>query len=103
MQPPALEFLFTLTAVVTDPPVGLWDPEQQVALQPGDEIERPLHVENGGTVEPVSRSLAAVEKEHITRVLDDLDGNVSQAARVLGIDRATLYNKIKRYGVRRDK
>jgi transcriptional regulator of acetoin/glycerol metabolism len=61
----------------------------------------PLHVENGGAVEPVARSLAAVEKEPITRVLDDLDGNVSQAAKVLGIDRATLYNKIKRYGVRR--
>lgn len=28
--------------VVVDPPVGLWDADEQVALQPGDEIERPL-------------------------------------------------------------
>lgn len=28
--------------VVVDPPAGLWDGDEQVALQPGDEIERPL-------------------------------------------------------------
>ena len=31
--------------VVTDPPAGLWDPEQQVALQPGEEIQRPLRAD----------------------------------------------------------
>ena len=80
--------------------------ERAMVIGSGDVIlpqDLPLHVENGGVVEPVARSLAAVEKEHITRVLDELDGNVSQAAKVLGIDRATLYNKIKRYGVRRDR
>jgi 16S rRNA processing protein RimM len=28
--------------VVVDPPAGLWEPDAQVALQPGDEVERPL-------------------------------------------------------------
>ena len=32
------------------------------------------------------------------RILDQCDGNVSQAARVLEINRATLHKKIKRYG-----
>jgi transcriptional regulator of acetoin/glycerol metabolism len=34
-------------------------------------------------------------------VLSDCEGNVTRAAKVLDIDRATLYNKLKRYGLRR--
>jgi DNA-binding NtrC family response regulator len=71
---------------------------QEPAIEPGD---LPLHVESGGGTEPAARSLAAVEKEHIERVLQELDGNVTRAAKTLGIDRATLYNKLKRYGIRR--
>ncbi len=37
-------------------------------------------------------TLAAVEKQHIRRVLAALSWNVTQAARVLGIDRVTPYN-----------
>jgi transcriptional regulator of acetoin/glycerol metabolism len=33
-------------------------------------------------------------------VLEQSGGNVSQAARVLGIDRVTLYNKIRKYHLR---
>jgi DNA-binding NtrC family response regulator len=46
-------------------------------------------------------SLEDVEKRHIADVLSWAGGNVTHAARVLGIDRMTLYNKIKRYGLRR--
>ena len=46
-------------------------------------------------------SLEAVEKAHVASVLESCRGNVSQAARVLGIDRVTLYHKIKKYGLRR--
>jgi transcriptional regulator of acetoin/glycerol metabolism len=46
-------------------------------------------------------SLDAMEKEHIERVLTQMDGNVTRSATALGIDRATLYHKIKRYGIRR--
>jgi DNA-binding NtrC family response regulator len=38
--------------------------------------------------------LAEVERAYIQRVLDANDGNVSRAARVLGIDRRTLYRKL---------
>ena len=61
----------------------------------------PLAVGDGSSDEPQARSLAALEKDHVARVLRDCDGNVTQAAKVLGIDRATLYNKLKRYGLRR--
>ncbi len=46
-------------------------------------------------------SLEAVEKRHVAEVLAHAGGNVTHAARILGIDRMTLYNKIKRYQLRR--
>jgi DNA-binding NtrC family response regulator len=45
-------------------------------------------------------SLAAVEKAHIVEVLESNRWNITRSARVLGIDRVTLYNKIKKYGLR---
>jgi two-component system response regulator RegA len=42
-------------------------------------------------------SLARVEWEHIQRVLADCDGNVSQAARLLGIHRRSLQRKLSKY------
>jgi DNA-binding NtrC family response regulator len=47
-------------------------------------------------------SLEEVEKRHIGDVLQHTGGNVTQAARLLGIDRVTLYNKIKKYQLRRE-
>jgi transcriptional regulator of acetoin/glycerol metabolism len=43
-----------------------------------------------------------VEKRHVAAVLGHTGGNVSQAARILGIDRVTLYNKMRKYAIRRD-
>ncbi|HZP49023.1 MAG TPA: sigma-54 dependent transcriptional regulator [Vicinamibacterales bacterium] len=45
-------------------------------------------------------SLEAVEKRHIAAILAQSNGNVSAAARILDIDRVTLYNKIRKYGLR---
>ena len=45
------------------------------------------------------RSLAQVEADHIGAVLAGARGNKSQAAKILGIDRKTLYEKIRRYGI----
>ena len=42
-------------------------------------------------------SLARVEWEHIQRVLADCGGNVSQAARTLGLHRRSLQRKLTRY------
>jgi len=44
-------------------------------------------------------SLAQLEKRHILRVLSSTNGNKTQAARILGIDTKTLYNKLKSYQV----
>ena len=51
--------------------------------------------------EPAPDSLDDVERQHIARILDKTQGNVTQAAQLLQIDRATLYNKIKKYGLRK--
>ncbi len=51
---------------------------------------------NGATA--VGRSLEDVERAHILRVLEECGGNQTRAAEVLGVDRVTLHNKLKRYG-----
>jgi DNA-binding NtrC family response regulator len=47
-------------------------------------------------------SLEEVERRHVSAVLAHTGGNVSQSARILGIDRVTLYNKMRKWGLRRD-
>ena len=44
-----------------------------------------------------SLPLEEVEKRHIAEVLDQHQYNISRAAKALGIDRKTLYQKIKKY------
>jgi len=49
--------------------------------------------------EQVSESLADTEAEQIRRVLAAAKGNKSQAAKILGIERKTLYRKLERMGM----
>ncbi len=78
-------------------------------------IERGLVVATGGVLDakdlplrvtaaaprPASGSLAEVERAHVEAVLAAQHWNVSRAARVLEVDRVTLYNKIRKYGLKR--
>jgi two-component system NtrC family response regulator len=43
--------------------------------------------------------LWAVERDHIQKVLELVEQNKSQAAKLLEIDRKTLYSKLERYGM----
>ena len=45
----------------------------------------------------VGDSLAEVEKAHVRAILERTGWNISRSARILGIDRVTLYNKIKKF------
>jgi two-component system, response regulator RegA len=56
-------------------------------------IDEGLRYEPASTETP---SLAQVEAEHIARVLDDCKGNVSEAARRLGIYRSSLQRKLRK-------
>jgi DNA-binding NtrC family response regulator len=68
------------------------------SIQPGD-LPLPVSESDG---ELAGKSLSEVERRHIKRVLEESGWNVHRAARLLEIDRVTLYNKIKKFGFRRD-
>lgn len=46
-------------------------------------------------------SLVDLEKEHIQATLEHTNGNMTRTAEILGIERSTLYQKIKRYDAHR--
>ncbi len=48
---------------------------------------------------PRNNSLKEIEKVHIRQILTDYDWNIARSAKTLGIDRSTLYSKIKRYEI----
>jgi len=45
----------------------------------------------------IGKNIKEVEKNHIINVLCETSGNYSEAARILGISRMTLYNKVKEF------
>jgi DNA-binding NtrC family response regulator len=70
-------------------PFELKETEQYNRLKPAPQAVEPRE----------DLSLEAIEKNHIDKVLKRLDWNKSQASKVLGISRATLRAKIKRYNI----
>jgi DNA-binding NtrC family response regulator len=55
----------------------------------------PLHA-------PRNNSLKEVEKAHILQILTDNEWNIARSAKMLGIDRSTLYSKIKKYNLQKN-
>jgi len=45
------------------------------------------------------KTIKEVEREHILHTLKENRWNISQTSKVLGIDRSTLYKKIRQYGL----
>ena len=48
---------------------------------------------------PSKNTLREVEKAHIVNILRENEWNISKCAKILEIDRSTLYNKMKRYNI----
>jgi DNA-binding NtrC family response regulator len=79
-------------------------------------LERAIVVASGAVLQPPDLGLAQaaapeaagggpptleeVERRHVAAVLAHTAGNITQAARILDIDRVTLYSKIKKYHLR---
>jgi transcriptional regulator with PAS, ATPase and Fis domain len=72
-----------------------------IALAPGDSItEQDLRLEPAAgeaARAPDQLALRDLERHHIERVLRAVDGNRQEAARLLGIDRSTLYRKLQQF------
>jgi DNA-binding NtrC family response regulator len=73
-----------------------------VLMTEGDSIDVPdlpsLMRFSGPRETGVNRTLEEVESEHIRNVLASVGGNKTRAAEILGIDRKTLREKLKRVG-----
>jgi DNA-binding NtrC family response regulator len=76
--------------------------ERAIVIGNGKEIKlRDLQLGQdvaGSSVE----SLNDLEKKHILQILSKYDWNISRSAKALKVDRVTLYNKIKKYGLKED-
>ncbi|HVW24379.1 MAG TPA: sigma-54 dependent transcriptional regulator [Polyangiaceae bacterium] len=57
-----------------------------------------VHTESERPDEEALSSWDTLEARHIARILEEAKGNKAEAARLLGIDRKTLYRKLRRYG-----
>jgi DNA-binding NtrC family response regulator len=83
--------------------------ERAMVLQRGDCLEVPdLGLENGHEAPPAAgehdlATMKEMERAHIERVLARTDGNVAEAAQILGMARRTLYDRIKALGLKLDK
>lgn len=58
----------------------------------------PLHSKSYVSLESGPKTLEEMEREMISRALDQHNGNYSAAAEQLGVSRQTLYNKLKKSG-----
>ncbi|MCL4401567.1 MAG: sigma-54 dependent transcriptional regulator, partial [Acidobacteria bacterium] len=63
-------------------------------------LSRGMAARNSWSVPP-NMSLQEIEKQAISATIERTHGNIKEAAAVLGIDRSTLYEKIKRYEIPR--
>jgi len=77
-------------------------------------IERAIVIGTGDTVRlhdlPLEKyaaqstweSIQEMEHHHIVSILEKYDWNISRSAKALGVDRVTLYSKIKKYKINKD-
>jgi DNA-binding NtrC family response regulator len=77
-------------------------------------IERAIVVGNGKVIRlkdlPMGKemisssieSLEELEKKHVSKILEKYSWNISRSAKALSVDRATLYNKIRKYNLKQE-
>jgi DNA-binding NtrC family response regulator len=76
-------------------------------------IERAIVLSNGESVhlenlpldqtitQPTWESIKEMEHHHIESILEKYDWNISRSAKALGVDRVTLYSKVKKYSLKK--
>jgi DNA-binding NtrC family response regulator len=77
--------------------------ERALLISRGNELQPedfPFQLNPVQTASGAGSRLEDIERVHIERMLDQTGWNLSRTARILDIDRTTLYNKIRRYGLK---
>lgn len=76
--------------------------DHQISLNdlPDSVLEAPAAT--GEEESPVVQTLEEMEKQHIQRLLRELEDNYNEVAEKLGIGRTTLWRKMKKYGLERE-
>jgi two-component system response regulator RegA len=72
------------------------DADEIIAALTGDKVTGTLPTIDPPPTPAATPTLARAEWEHLSRILADVGGNVSEAARRLGITRRTLQLKLKK-------
>jgi len=78
--------------------------ERAVVVGMGDTIEMndlPFYSNNTNDSDTKISTLSEVEKKYIEKTLIQNNWNINKCAGILGIERATLYNKIRKYGLKK--
>jgi DNA-binding NtrC family response regulator len=65
-------------------------------------LQKPLNIADAVADDPNLQTLAEREEHYIKQVLAHSEGNRSKAASILGIDRVSLWRKLKKYGLTED-
>jgi PAS domain S-box-containing protein len=76
-----------------------FEPDEQSPAKPDADIQPPPEATPPPSVMNLDDVMAHYEREHLLRVLNANHWHRSRAARILGIDRRTLFRKIQRYGL----
>jgi DNA-binding NtrC family response regulator len=79
--------------------------EQAVVSQPGPVIgayDLSISLDSSESTEAAPTTLATIERRHVERMLEDTHWNISETARLLNVDRKTVYHKIRQYGLRKE-
>jgi len=68
-------------------------------LQPKDLIFSPLETPSVSENEPAELKLSAIEKNTILKVIEKHNGNITKAAKELGLTRTALYRRLSKYDI----
>jgi transcriptional regulator with PAS, ATPase and Fis domain len=68
-------------------------------LQAKDIIFSPIETYKADDTEPADLKLSAVEKNTILKVIEKHNGNISKAAKELGLTRTALYRRLNKYEI----
>jgi DNA-binding NtrC family response regulator len=68
-------------------------------LHPQDLIFSPIETVTATVAEPDDLNLSSIEKNTILRVIEKHNGNITKAARELGLTRTALYRRLSKYDI----